>query len=113
MKATDLEKVERYLCPHCRRYFITPNRHYCHKDPAMKSCFTCANMYFDNNPPEGNRSNALCRKFDEACWVLAEEHSNLYYNDHKQEHRPSRTHSKYIYFCGGWESIYSIEDLPF
>lgn len=36
-----MKKVIRYQCPHCKKDFKTPNKHYCKFNPILKNCFTC------------------------------------------------------------------------
>jgi len=44
MKQDNLIFTPMYYCIHCKRYFKTPNRHRCKKNPNNKSCGTCGNL---------------------------------------------------------------------
>ena len=44
--------VVRHHCQHCKKDFRLANRHYCFKNPANRSCPTCANMEFETDTPD-------------------------------------------------------------
>ena len=52
-------KVERYYCEHCKRYFKTPSRHFCFRDPENRACGSCV-WWQGYQHPLGSSPEAVC-----------------------------------------------------
>lgn len=97
-----MKAITVYECLYCKKFFKTPDKHKCKKDPALKNCFSCKHLQrFKEEVQPGCYGDPGYRNVNPVCG-----HSEEYEETENIIDIMYHNNPRWKLNCDSWESKY-------